>query len=582
MRLLGQLLLVLLISLLFVPVLLWLVVELWIAYPPQADLVPAKAAAMARIWQNMGLNGFGYLVGFYRDIMVGVWPLWLVGFLGVAVAVVLMLISRLQQQAGPYLKRIHQLEAHLSQATREQRMTQEQLQTYNTRLIASYAESRTGLIELAPSGQIVQLNKAAMRLLHKWSGTTEPLEQKVLQLVLPDYANTALATAVHNSLAEGAAWEGEVTLPSLQAHAYSRVFPSVGGAFMTLRDISHKYQDESAVYADQAALSALLNNMPLPAAVLDQDWCYLRVSKAWGQQFRIAEDHVEGQYHFDHMASFPRAREELEQLVQSKQAQGEEPLKFGDQEEWYRWQVTPWRDQASNRGGYILSAEVITEQAQTKNRLASQLQQEHKLAYHDVLTGLPNRQLFYDRLNLGLAQAYRQLSRVGLMFLDLDGFKSVNDTHGHDAGDILLKEVSERLKSCVRKTDTVARLGGDEFTIILSAVRSAEDVVMVANKVIERINLPYPIMDKELHVGTSIGIAMYPDDGASAGDLLTLADEAMYDAKHSGKNQYRFISELKEKQQAEGGKAEPEQVDPTERRAPVEEEQKKEAEKKSV
>jgi diguanylate cyclase (GGDEF)-like protein len=169
-------------------------------------------------------------------------------------------------------------------------------------------------------------------------------------------------------------------------------------------------------------------------------------------------------------------------------------------------------------------------------------ERENALAYSDALTGLPNRQLFNDRLNMALAQAYRQLGKVALFFLDLDGFKAVNDQLGHDYGDLLLKQVAERLKTCVRSTDTVARLGGDEFTIIL-AIRDKADAKQVAEKILATVRVPYDLNGKVADkVGTSIGIALYPQDGSQAADLMRKADASMYAAKQAGKNTFRFAT----------------------------------------
>jgi diguanylate cyclase (GGDEF)-like protein len=127
------------------------------------------------------------------------------------------------------------------------------------------------------------------------------------------------------------------------------------------------------------------------------------------------------------------------------------------------------------------------------------------------------------------------------MFLDLDGFKKVNDTLGHDAGDLLLKQVAARLQAQVRNTDTVARLGGDEFTIILS-IRDRADAEQVAEKLLSAIRAPYNLNGQEANVGTSIGIALFPQDGGQAAELVRKADAAMYEAKQAGKNTYRFAT----------------------------------------
>lgn len=164
------------------------------------------------------------------------------------------------------------------------------------------------------------------------------------------------------------------------------------------------------------------------------------------------------------------------------------------------------------------------------------------MAHYDELTGLPNRSLFFDRLAHTLAQAKRNGNLFALLFIDLDGFKNINDTLGHEAGDNLLREVAKRLEQCVRESDTVARMGGDEFTIILSAIAQAEDAGQVAEKVIAA--LAAPIFPGTLHceIGASIGISLYPADGIDRETLLTHADSAMYRIKEQGKNAYCYYS----------------------------------------
>jgi len=164
-------------------------------------------------------------------------------------------------------------------------------------------------------------------------------------------------------------------------------------------------------------------------------------------------------------------------------------------------------------------------------------------AYHDVLTHLPNRKLFTDRLSQNLTHARRTGKPLAVMFVDLDHFKSINDTLGHTAGDELLLEMARRLRGCVREDDTVARLGGDEFTIILSELRHPEDAVTVAEKIIKAVQKSITIGGMPIDVSASIGIALYPVDGNDPESLLRNADSAMYRAKESGRNTYQLCTD---------------------------------------
>ena len=165
-------------------------------------------------------------------------------------------------------------------------------------------------------------------------------------------------------------------------------------------------------------------------------------------------------------------------------------------------------------------------------------------AYHDVLTELPNRLLFRDRLSIALAHAKRTKRAAAVMFLDLDQFKLVNDTLGHSIGDRLLQQMALRLVGCVRAEDTVARMGGDEFTILLADLNDRRSAATVAQKVLDAIRQPVLIDEHELYVTTSIGIALYPEDGMDTETLLREADRAMYRAKDSGRNNFQFATPL--------------------------------------
>lgn len=163
------------------------------------------------------------------------------------------------------------------------------------------------------------------------------------------------------------------------------------------------------------------------------------------------------------------------------------------------------------------------------------------LAQHDSLTGLPNRLLFTDRLATALERAARSRRAVALMFLDLDGFKGINDRHGHKAGDELLKQTAFRLANAVRKSDTVARLGGDEFTIVLEdPKRPRADAERVAAKIVEAMRVPFAIAGVELHVSVSVGLVVHQagDGHIEVTEMLRLADDAMYAVKRAGKNAF--------------------------------------------
>jgi diguanylate cyclase (GGDEF)-like protein/PAS domain S-box-containing protein len=165
-----------------------------------------------------------------------------------------------------------------------------------------------------------------------------------------------------------------------------------------------------------------------------------------------------------------------------------------------------------------------------------------QLAHFDELTNLPNRNLFYDRLDQAVARAKRYHQKFAILFMDLDGFKQVNDEFGHHVGDSLLGMVAERLTKSARDMDTVARVGGDEFVFILNNIEQADNVSLVANKILESLSRPFVVKGKSCSIGCSIGISIFPDDTEEADTLVKMADDAMYIAKKGGRNNYQFFN----------------------------------------
>ncbi len=205
---------------------------------------------------------------------------------------------------------------------------------------------------------------------------------------------------------------------------------------------------------------------------------------------------------------------------------------------WNQLSVSPVRDDQGAVTHYVGMFSDVTELIRYRSEL------EHRVT-HDALTGLANRELLEDRVTVALASAARHRRLLALAFLDLDGFKAVNDELGHDAGDVLLKSVARRLAGCVRDADTVARLGGDEFVLLLTDPGSRSDVMQVLQRVREAVAEPHMVNGKPVRVTCSIGVALFPEDGAEAGGgdaLLRTADHAMYRAKTEGRNRICFAS----------------------------------------
>jgi diguanylate cyclase (GGDEF)-like protein/PAS domain S-box-containing protein len=197
--------------------------------------------------------------------------------------------------------------------------------------------------------------------------------------------------------------------------------------------------------------------------------------------------------------------------------------------------ISPIKDANGNISNFVSTAKDITDRFQYEQHLKY-------LAHHDTVTNLPNRTLFMDRLSRALVRAERIKQQVAVLFMDLDRFKIVNDTLGHDVGDKLLHSVATRLQQNVRKGDTIARLGGDEFALILEDIHQIDNVTSIVEKIIAAFNAPHVVDKKELSVSASIGVAMYPADGEDISGLLRHADIAMYRAKENGGNNYCFYS----------------------------------------
>ena len=201
--------------------------------------------------------------------------------------------------------------------------------------------------------------------------------------------------------------------------------------------------------------------------------------------------------------------------------------------------ILPKRDQKSKICGFRVVGHDITERKRTEQQL-------NYMATHDPLTGLPNRLLLMDRLKMALAHAKRNRYKLAVMMLDLDHFKTVNDPLGHLTGDQLLKEIGGRLTGLLRQNDTVARLGGDEFVVLLSEIGKMDNAGEVAKKIIMSVAEPFVHAGRRINSTTSIGIAIYPDDGEDTEKMLKNADAAMYHAKSQGRSNYQFFADTKE------------------------------------
>ena len=199
---------------------------------------------------------------------------------------------------------------------------------------------------------------------------------------------------------------------------------------------------------------------------------------------------------------------------------------------WEEASVSPVSDPSGGISHYVAVKEDITDRKHRDGEI-------WRMAHYDSLTGLANRTLFHERLDKGIDRARQSGESLAVFYIDLDGFKPINDTFGHDTGDVVLRDVARRLQEAIRDSDMAARLGGDEFALIVAGLTRSENADRVAQKILECLRQPYSLDGHEVHISASIGIALYPRDGEYGSDLLQKADEAMYRSKYSGKDCYR-------------------------------------------
>jgi diguanylate cyclase (GGDEF)-like protein/PAS domain S-box-containing protein len=250
-------------------------------------------------------------------------------------------------------------------------------------------------------------------------------------------------------------------------------------------------------------------------------------SEALGKTPRLVKSGKHGEEFYQHLWSNVLNGREFRELFINRRKDGS--LYYEEKT------ITPIRNESGEVTHLVSTGKDVSERVLGQEKL-------HHLAHHDHLTGLPNRARFRQRLNEALARSRRNEKLLALMFLDLDHFKRINDSLGHDVGDALLQQAAVRLKACIRETDSVSRLGGDEFTVILEGINHVNNVIAIAQKLVYAISQPFVIGVHTLHVSVSIGITLYPLDDSESDLLIKNADMAMYHAKDLGRNGFQFYT----------------------------------------
>jgi len=303
---------------------------------------------------------------------------------------------------------------------------------------------------------------------------------------------------------------------------------------------------EQALWASETYLNAILRYSPALISVKDLDGNVVLASEHFKHMANIDDTGFVGKNVFDvYPRDVAQSICDIDTATKTKQQTFEVELDLMHKDgsmHTYLMVKFPLRNKDGNIFGVCTIGTDISERKMAENALREQQSRLNYMAFHDSLTSLPNRSLFYDRIYHGLARARRSNSKVALMLLDIDRFKNINDSLGHDAGDILLKAIAIRLNEGVRDMDTVARLGGDEFVIVLEGIHDLDDVIFVANKLLATLSRPLEISGHSISTTVSIGVSMFPEDGSDTDELLKNADIAMYKAKEAGKNNCQFYA----------------------------------------
>jgi diguanylate cyclase (GGDEF)-like protein len=316
------------------------------------------------------------------------------------------------------------------------------------------------------------------------------------------------------------------------------------------REIEERRRAENAIQQERTFIQTIIDGVRDPARIISPDFGVLMLNQAaltllpskqtsleeltCYQAYRQSDTPCSGE---DHQCVL----KEVLKTGKSFSVQHKDILEDG-KERIFQIEASPLWNPDGTLHGVLEVIRNISEDLSTEAQLREHRERLYHLVHHDALTNLPNRMLLQDRLSRMMMKAKRNNTHVAILFLDLDRFKKINETLGHDVGDKLLLEVSKRLENCVRKSDTVARLGGDEFGIILDDLRDVKFVAVVARKILQALSKPILIQEYELYATSSIGISLYPDDSEEEDELLRCADTALYRAKDAGKNNYQYYT----------------------------------------
>lgn len=363
----------------------------------------------------------------------------------------------------------------------------------------------------------------------------------IFSLIHPDdydrVIHESLETAQH-----GIVWHGEFRMclkdgRTIWVAAYDRPQVYEDGSIIwtgyVIDNTEHK-DLHKALEESEAKFRAYVETANDIIYSVSPDGHFTYVSPNWKEKLGHDPSEVIGQHftHFVHADDVERCTQFLIQLYQDGKKKSGLEYRVRHKHNYWCWHTTnasPIFDEEGRITSTVGIARDITERKFIEQQI------EHQ-AHYDTLTDLPNRSLFSDRLEQAIRLAHRQQEKLAVLFVDLDKFKPVNDNYGHAIGDILLQQVAQRMRDCLRDSDTVGRIGGDEFLVLLPHVESGSDSSHIAEKLLDAISSPYRINSINIHISCSIGIALYPDHGNTVLELIQTADQAMYVAKNQQGN----------------------------------------------
>jgi diguanylate cyclase (GGDEF)-like protein/PAS domain S-box-containing protein len=383
----------------------------------------------------------------------------------------------------------------------------------------------------------------------KWMGKRrDEIEGRSVREVVSPEQLAFITPYVERALSgEQVSYERTFTWPDGSLHPAEVTFvPDVDdagqvcGIFGVMHDLTEIRAMEAALAASEKHFRMITDGLPAPVVYVDGQWIYRFVNRQFPKWMGKRRDEIEGRSVREVVSPETLAfiTPYVERALSGEQVSYERTFTWPDGSlHPATLTLTPDVDSGGQVCGIFGVMHDLTEIRALEGELRAQ-------ATRDGLTGLANRRLFQDRLQMAVARARRADSPLALMFIDLDGFKQVNDTLGHEAGDQLLIEVARRFRSCVRESDTLARLGGDEFTIILEPVRAPENADLVARKLLAALDEPIVLGNASTRISASIGVSVYPFDGGDADALVKQADAAMYHAKRLGKSRHVASSRM--------------------------------------